>query len=144
VTHGGPETCITFGDVNGVGLETELATGAEVLVIIPGDENVIFKLTARGRCAGDDSEPRRYLLDVPDRDPFIGIGVIGRPRVHISPDATIAADIDRDGAPEVFKACTSSEGVHLTIWSGAERRWHAYHYLGYDVEPSCTEGETRP
>jgi len=42
-----------------------------------------------------------------------------------------------------IRACTSSEGVHLTAWNGkplaGERLWHQYIYLGYDVEPTCSE-----
>ncbi|HEX9108921.1 MAG TPA: hypothetical protein VF832_16860, partial [Longimicrobiales bacterium] len=49
--------------------------------------------------------------------------------------------------PERFRACTSMEGVHLTIWSGpplrGRLRWHRYFYLGYDVEPSCTAADGR-
>jgi len=43
-------------------------------------------------------------------------------------------------------SCTSSEGVHLNIWAArpkaSRRLWHAYSYLGYDVEPTCTPSET--
>ena len=39
------------------------------------------------------------------------------------------------------RSCTSSEGLHLTVWSGVplktRRLWHAYWYLGYDVEQNC-------
>ncbi len=55
----------------------------------------------------------------------------------------IVGDIDHDGTVERLRVCTSSEGLHLTIWSGqplvGTRRWHRYFFLGYDVEPSCTE-----
>lgn len=55
----------------------------------------------------------------------------------------IHGDIDYDGTAEQLRLCTSNEGVHLTIWSGeplaGPRRWHRYFFLGYDVEPSCTE-----
>jgi hypothetical protein len=58
----------------------------------------------------------------------------------------IQADLDGDGQPESFQYCMSSEGVHLTVWSGqpltGKRRWHRYYYLGYDVEADCTEIET--
>ena len=58
------------------------------------------------------------------------------------------ADLDGDGHLESFRACTSSEGVHLTVWSGTPltgaRRWHYYYYLGYDVDPTCAESETKP
>lgn len=41
------------------------------------------------------------------------------------------------------RVCTSSEGLHLTVWSGtplkSDRLWHEYLYLGYDVTPSCTD-----
>ena len=40
-------------------------------------------------------------------------------------------------------SCTSSEGVHYSVWTGtpldSRRLWHAYFYLGYDVEPSCKQ-----
>jgi hypothetical protein len=57
-------------------------------------------------------------------------------------DGVVQLDLDGDGRAETFRACTSSEGLHLKIWSGAPgtgtQRWHRYLYLGYDVEPSCT------
>lgn len=51
-----------------------------------------------------------------------------------------------DAHPEVqIRSCTSNEGLHLTVWSGAQltsqRLWHQYYYLGYDVEPSCDDRE---
>lgn len=62
-------------------------------------------------------------------------------------ESLVTVDLDGDGAPESFRACTSTEGVHLTVWTGeplkGRRRWHTYYYLGYDVEPSCTEADTR-
>ncbi|UCF40916.1 MAG: hypothetical protein JSW43_00805 [Gemmatimonadota bacterium] len=54
-------------------------------------------------------------------------------------------DVDGDGAIEEFRTCASSEGLHLTVWPGAEmtgtRLWHRYFYLGYDVEPDCSDAE---
>ena len=50
-------------------------------------------------------------------------------------------DIDGDGEAESFRTCPSSEAVHMTVWTGepltGTRRWHHYHYLGYDIEPGC-------
>ncbi len=47
-----------------------------------------------------------------------------------------------------FRTCASAEGVHATAWSGvppsAPRRWHAYYYLGYDVEQDCTPSDYAP
>jgi len=63
-------------------------------------------------------------------------------------DSVLTGDIDGDGRPELFRFCTSSEGVHLTLWDGAppngRREWHRYVYLGYDLDPTCTEPETKP
>ena len=60
----------------------------------------------------------------------------------------VTADLDGDGQLEFFRACTSSEGVHLTIWKSkpleGRRKWHYYYYLGYDVTPDCTESDTKP
>ena len=45
------------------------------------------------------------------------------------------------------RSCTSHEGLHLTVWAGtplkSDRLWHEYYYLGYDVEPSCTDRDVR-
>jgi hypothetical protein len=67
-------------------------------------------------------------------------------------DGFLRADIDGDENPEQARSCTSSEGLHLTLWTLVDgtaagrprehRRWRAYQSLGYDVEPSCTERET--
>ena len=58
-----------------------------------------------------------------------------------------SVDLNEDGRREYFRVCTSHEGLHLTVWSGRPlrgvRRWHWYYYLGYDVEPNCTNKEVR-
>ena len=86
-----------------------------------------------------------YLLapengsELPPR-PGLGVAVPGRPAVRV-----VGGEIRlrlSDGIQEArIRSCTSSEGVHLTVWSGVplrtRRLWHAYWYLGYDVEPDC-------
>jgi hypothetical protein len=77
----------------------------------------------------------------------VGIAVIGA-KVHFRIANGLAqADLNGDGRKEYFRACTSREGLHLTIWSGKSlrgiRRWHWYYYLRYEVEPSCTNREVR-
>jgi len=51
------------------------------------------------------------------------------------------------GRPVAFSACASTEGIHLNIWMGTARTgrklWHRYYYLGYDVEPTCTEVDSK-
>jgi hypothetical protein len=75
----------------------------------------------------------------------VGIGLVGDVAVRSS-GGVLSADIEGDRREEFFRLCTSQEGVHLTIWSEAAltgpRRWHRYHPLGYDVEPTCTPAET--
>ena len=78
--------------------------------------------------------------------PFIGMAIADPRQISFDvTDGAVAADIDGDGQREFFRSCTSVEGVHLTVWSGApltgQRRWHAYHYVGYDLVPSCTPAE---
>jgi hypothetical protein len=67
--------------------------------------------------------------------------------------ATVANDVAEvtlgaTGEPVMVRACSSHEGVHLTAWRGkpleGRRLWHAYWYLGYDVEPSCTDKDVAP
>jgi len=81
----------------------------------------------------------------PPRVPFIGVGSIGTANWR-DRSVAMAADVDGDGREEFLRACTSREGVHFTVWHNAAmtgaRVWHRYHYLGYDVDPTCTPRET--
>jgi hypothetical protein len=80
------------------------------------------------------------------------IAVRGESHWTRGPTGFPRADLDDDENPEQARLCTSSEGVHLTLWTLADsatadqpaerRRWHGYQSLGYDVEPTCTERET--
>ena len=51
-----------------------------------------------------------------------------------------------EGNADYFSSCSGSEGVHLLVWNGLPHQgtleWHRYHYLGYDVENTCTEADT--
>ena len=51
-----------------------------------------------------------------------------------------------EGKPDFFSSCSSSEGVHLLVWNGPPHQgtleWHRYHYLGYDVESTCSSADT--
>jgi hypothetical protein len=77
--------------------------------------------------------------------PLYAIGILGaKAEVHDA-NGTMTVDLDGDGRSEMFRACTSGEGVHLTVWTDAAvtgtRRWHAYQPLGYDVSPTCTPAD---
>jgi hypothetical protein len=80
--------------------------------------------------------------------PMYAIGVVGGSSEVRSANGAMTADLDGDGRNEVFRACTSAEGLHLTIWTDAAltgvRRWHAYQALGYDVSPTCAPADFAP
>jgi hypothetical protein len=86
-------------------------------------------------------------LEGPAPPPFHAIGVVNASAQLRAVDGAMAADVDGDGRDEFFRACTSTEGLHFTIWTGAaltsQRRWHQYQYLGYDVSPTCTPAESQ-
>lgn len=42
-----------------------------------------------------------------------------------------------------FRQCASQEGLHLTAWRGTRRTWHEYWYLGFGLEPNCTDEEAK-
>ncbi|MBW3552924.1 MAG: hypothetical protein KY466_05410 [Gemmatimonadetes bacterium] len=71
----------------------------------------------------------------------LGFGLLGATGPVLGDSTGYRVDIDGDGEPESFRTCPSSEAVHMTVWTGepltGTRRWHHYHYLGYDVEPAC-------
>ncbi len=93
-----------------------------------GDSTYAVKMTAG-----------KLIHDVPYVAVFVSPGILSMKGKEI------VGDLDADGILEYFRQCTSSEGVHLTIWSGEPikgiRRWHRYFYLGYDVEPSCSDAD---
>jgi hypothetical protein len=72
----------------------------------------------------------------------LAIAVFASSRPFSKHGNSVTADVDGDGTPESFRSCASSEGLHLTVWSGkpleGKLRWHQYYYLGYDVESDCT------
>jgi hypothetical protein len=71
----------------------------------------------------------------------VSIGII-QPAGKIQMQNKLASiDLDNDGKPEFFRQCGSSEGLHLTIWTGkplkGKRIWHYYYYLHYEIVPDC-------
>jgi hypothetical protein len=72
--------------------------------------------------------------------PGIAVAIVGRYEVEQRGSA-IELRANKTQNPIRVRECTSSEGLHLTLWSGeplkSTRLWHLYYYLGYDVEPTC-------
>jgi hypothetical protein len=89
-----------------------------------------------------------YSVDAPDDTigyrgvPIIILGKLAVPRTR---GDTVSLVIEPGRAAWQFRTCASEEGIHATAWSGtplsSARRWHAYYYLGYDVEPTCTPAD---
>ncbi len=130
-----------------------LAAGATIWLVQPDTPQSLARaVPGTGACAPwpDRAEkalaPLRVVGGALDRM-RLSIAIVGWAGAPVLRGGIATADLDGDGVPERFRACTSSEGVHLTIWSGApltgRLRWHRYFYLGYDVEPDCTEADYR-
>jgi hypothetical protein len=75
------------------------------------------------------------------------IAVSGGADQFTSAASTVTAHLGTDAANASFRSCTSSDGVHLTVWRAkplqSTRLWHQYYYMGQDLEPTCTEKDTR-
>jgi hypothetical protein len=117
-----------------------------------GQERNALVLAPDATClhAGEDAASAHgYAIRIEGpapQTPFFGIGLVGAPSRFRMSEGSM--DLDGDQHDEHFRSCTSSEGVHFTIWSEApltgRRRWHAYVPLGYDVTPTCAASETAP
>lgn len=89
------------------------------------------------------SSYRLRLLDGQPRISADAIAIVGLDRPLEVHSGVVTGDLDGDDRKEFFRSCASNEGIHFTIWSGkplkGKRQFHAYHYVGYDLEPNCTD-----
>ena len=93
----------------------------------------------------------QYVVDAPADTvgrrgvPLVILGKL--PAAEMRGD-TVTIEVETGKEPWRFRSCASEEGIHVTAWQGrplaAVRRWHAYYYLGYDVEPDCTPADFAP
>ena len=78
-------------------------------------------------------------------DPTVWIAIAGKPDTREIRPGVVAVRLSAAQPDAQVRSCTSTEGLHLTVWAGAplrsRRLWHQYVYLGYDVEPSCEDGD---
>jgi hypothetical protein len=134
---------------------SDLTPGTEVTLADPGDSAAVVRaaitVPVRGMCPGEVPDPNDHLYGLRVASPpapqpgsvWFAL-LLTQGTLHAS-RAGIHGDLDHDGTEEHLRVCTSAEGLHLTIWTGAplvgRRRWHRYFYLGYDVEPSCGAGD---
>jgi hypothetical protein len=65
----------------------------------------------------------------------------------MAPNSSVQADLDQNGKFKTFRACSGSNGIHLTVWSGNPLEgtflWHGYYYEPSNpgLGPSCTARE---
>jgi len=131
-----------------------LAKGASFHVVSHEDQRVIDAEVVSARQAaaevmaeGASSYTIEFITSyserISDEEPFLGIAVVGAGDGVTTSGGKASAQLPNAPAGNrlSFRVCTSGEGMHLTAWSGkllaGKRVWHAYHYLGYDVEPNC-------
>jgi hypothetical protein len=92
-----------------------------------------------------------YAVDTP-RDtigwrgvPIVILGQLPTAQMH---GDTVTLEVEHGKPAWRFRTCASEEGVHATAWAGvplnSRRLWHAYYYVGYDVEPDCTPADYAP
>jgi hypothetical protein len=126
-----------------------LTTGAVLTIVTPEDPQRAQRAVVVERVT-DSEELARHTVPGPYYDvksdsgssslPDFAVAVLGRAAVEQIGKAVRL----RLGTPPVtirVRSCTSSEGLHVTLWNGAPlkaaRLWHAYYYLGYDVTATC-------
>lgn len=131
-----------------------LARGTSVtLVVVPPRTPPIVTIeTERGvvgdalsaPCSSASDEPHHAFYRVTRED---GSGV---PRGHVyvaivgavavrAVVGRVTTDLGRAGSVYELDACASRDGVHFAIRTAGQRRWHRYHYVGYDLEPTCED-----
>ena len=135
-------------------MNTNLPPDAPVKLVSPEKPQSAAEAVAIGRTpncpAGpDDANSTSYDLRIVKgsvEDNVENIAVTGPATLSAGNDNTVAGRLDPGANMVMFRSCASSEGLHLTVWSGeplkSVRLWHAYHHLDYDVEPTCTAQDT--
>ncbi len=140
--------CLNISDPN-------LADGTEVSFVLPERPQRLVRATVEGKAAQDCSrnpgtapggsfywlKPAAGRQPINFREPQPPAIAFVSPAGAVSVRRGVArGDLDGDGRAEFFRICSSTEGNHLTVWTGqplvGKRRWH-YYYLGYDVVPDC-------
>ena len=129
--------------------------GSPVTLVTPNEPQevyraVVIRTVANCEVMTPHDMPGPYYRLAPEagsaRLPGLSVAVLGKPSALVVAGA-VRLDLG-NGRPEArVRSCTSSEGLHLTLWSGvplkSTRLWHAYWYLGMDVEPDCQPGDYR-
>jgi hypothetical protein len=139
--------------------DTTLLPGTRATIVFTGipQRSVAGRITGRGKLPCIPGPPMppmdsmQYVAEMPqdtsDRAmPIVVLGPVPKP---VQRGDTVTIAIEPAPQPPIrFRVCASTEGLHATAWAGvplaSKRRWHAYYYLGYDVDPNCSESEAAP
>lgn len=127
---------------------SSLANGTAVYISSFSEHTSLHKVEITGECqlpnsdfayfGSSDRQVLTYYSLSGEQIDGIGFMTNQIPKIV---NSVLSVDFDGDKLPETFRECASNEGLHRTVWSGApltgKRRWHAYRYLGYDVESDC-------
>jgi len=146
----------TSGKQACVALKAADAHAGERVAVVDPDPPQRVRWATLERDATDACPAWQRRTDLPGRifvlrpapgggEGFIGIVVRGAKGIALRNTKAI---VRIDGGTALrFRSCTSSEGLHLSAWPSAgvagRASWHGYVYLGYDVEPTCTDAEMR-
>ena len=131
-----------------------LTEGEPVQLVVPDKPQRLVSAAVQRRLSDSCTESSdfsehvsSYAVRISERfdSGTVGFAVVGSGSKFRVANGFARADLNRDGNKEYFRACTSLEGLQLTIWSGRPlkgvKRWHHYYYLGYDLESNCTRSE---
>jgi hypothetical protein len=127
-----------------------LAAGSAVTLIEPNRPQSVRVVTIEGAAACPAltasmiAEPH-YSARPSSAEPGAWVAIAGKPGTRAIRPGVVAVRLSAAQPDAQVRSCTSTEGLHVTVWTGAplrsRRLWHQYLYLGYDVEPSCEAGD---
>ena len=135
---------------------SRLAPGSIVTIVDPDEPQSVRRAIVRERlasCAAFEASAvngvyYRLQLQAGDMSPIVlAIAFVGAVASTAPGSGTITFHLTAAYPRARVRSCTSSEGVHLTVWAGeplkSRRLWHQYFHLNYDVEPSCEDADVR-
>jgi hypothetical protein len=143
------QTCVEMRDSTLTGQTIHFVTASTPPII--GRARIVGRSTACAALFADSTGSAFYDAELvsgtlDEGMPALALASVTAP-LAVS-DTRFSSDLDGDGQTDTFHWCTSAEGIHLTLWNGlpatGRREWHRYVYVGYDLDPTCTEAESRP
>lgn len=75
------------------------------------------------------------------------IAVVGSPASFSMDNNMVKADLEQNGKAEMFRSCSGSDGIHLSVWPGTPLSgapvWRGFYYEPSNpgIGPACTPAE---